>query len=266
MRRRTRASPQAPCTPRAVAWTRVSTTEQADSNYSLPSQRKRIEALAQHDTMPRQKFGTSWQIDTADWFEGRGESAHQGAKREWNAMLDHVRRSPGKYGAILVADLSRFSRALADQLLVCGELQRLGVKVRSAGEPTADLDTPEGWMTAVMAGVISEFHSVKLKARMRDANRDALEAGRWPYQPPCGFVPSEMPGVPSHHDVQGPLMREAFRCVAAGEPVARVWRGLQKRDLRASRTRFAELLRHPIYAGFNILKDGREAPGCGRPS
>lgn len=246
-RRRSRANGHTgPASAVAIGWCRVSTKEQASTNYSLKTQHKLITEFAARDAVALDGFGHGWRIDR--WFTGEGESAYSGKRPEWQAMLEYVRQHPGKYGAILVYDLSRFSRNTLHQALAIQELRSLGVIVRSYCEPNID-DTAAGSLLRNMVGAMAEFQSATYAERARKAKKNSIEAGRYPWEPPCGYLPSATPGVPDIDPVQGELMRQLFEWVAEGEPVAHAHRQLQKRGLTCSRTRAHELLQHRIYIG-----------------
>lgn len=258
MKRRGGSGPVVPNSRRAIAFVRVSTAEQASEGYSLDSQRRRIAEFARSDRVAREAFSAGWEVER--WFEAAGEPGEQGPRAEWNRMLDYVRRQPRTFGAILVYDLSRFSRDLEALLRARRQLHEIGVVVRSACEPSID-DTPEGWTAAVFAGMQANLFVLNLRRRMRQATIDSYEAGRWPHQPPPGYQKSGVPGVPTPAPRAFPLLREGFRRIADGERISAVWRGLRKRGLPTSRTRFHACLSNPFYCGVNVLRDGREVRG-----
>lgn len=251
-----------PASDLAIGWLRVSTKEQADSNHSLPNQRQRIIAFASRDDVATRKFGRGWRIEK--WFEGRGESAFQGRREQWNEMLAHVRRHPGRYGAILVDDLSRFARNVADQAAAFTELRGLGVEIRSVLQPSID-NTPLGRFIGIIQGAIDQLSSDEKSAKSAGAILDSYEAGRWPHQSPTGFRPSGTPGVPEVDGLQGELMRQLFESVADGEHVAAAWRAARRRGLHLSRVRAHELLKSPFYVARIELPDGRLVPGQWQP-
>jgi site-specific DNA recombinase len=252
-----------PATDHAVAWTRVSTKEQAEGNHSLPNQRRRILSFASTDDYALRRFGGGWHVDR--WFVARGESAFAGKRREWLAMLEFVKAHAGRFGAVLVDDLSRFSRRARHQLNAVAELRAVGVVVRSVSEPSFD-ETPSGTLIGTISAAMAEERSANLSVRIMDARRLSLEDGRIPHQPPCGYtVNPARPGIPLIDPAQGPLMRQLFAWVDGGEPVAHAVSQLRKRGLRVSRTRAHELLRSPVYCGLTILGNGREIRGQWEP-
>src|SRR5579872_4268183 len=83
-----------------VIYTRVSTKEQADNNFSLETQKKACEQYAR-------KCG--YQI--MGYFGGTYESAKTDERKEFNNMLSFVRKSKEKISYIIVYSVDRFSRS-----------------------------------------------------------------------------------------------------------------------------------------------------------
>lgn len=88
-----------------VIYTRVSTKEQADNNFSLETQKKACEQYAQ-------KNG----YKVVGYFGGTYESAKTDERREFNNMLSFVKRSCDKVSCIIVYSVDRFSRSGANAI------------------------------------------------------------------------------------------------------------------------------------------------------
>ena len=82
----------------AVAYTRVSTKEQADNNHSLKTQIKHINLYAEKNSL---------RIDME--FGGTYESAKTDERKEFNKMLAYVKLH--RIDTILVYSIDRFSRS-----------------------------------------------------------------------------------------------------------------------------------------------------------
>ena len=83
----------------AVVYTRVSSKEQADNNLSLEFQRKTIEEYAQKSN-----------FTIAAYFGGTYESAKSDGRKEFQRMLDFIKKNKGKVSQVLVYTLDRLSR------------------------------------------------------------------------------------------------------------------------------------------------------------
>src|SRR5947209_2209210 len=81
-----------------VIYTRVSTKEQADNNMSLETQRKMCEQFTQ-----KSKF------IIMGCFGGTYESAKTDERKEFNRMLQFVKKSRVKISYIIVYSVDRFS-------------------------------------------------------------------------------------------------------------------------------------------------------------
>jgi DNA invertase Pin-like site-specific DNA recombinase len=124
---------------RALAWARVSTDKQRERGLSLPEQVKEIYDYAE-------KNG----IEIVEVFE-EAASAYQHEERrvEFHRMLERAKTDSG-IDAIIVHDLSRFSRDNVRALVLLRELREAGVRVLSVTDPETDPDTIAGtFMEAV---------------------------------------------------------------------------------------------------------------------
>ena len=72
-------------TGKVVIYTRVSTKEQADKNLSLETQRKTIEEYAKRQN-----------LEIVSYFGGTYESAKTDGRKEFQRMLDFIKKSKGK--------------------------------------------------------------------------------------------------------------------------------------------------------------------------
>lgn len=117
----------------AVVYTRVSSKEQADNNLSLDFQRKAIEEYAL-----RNGFAT------LEYFGGTYESAKTDGRKEFQRMLDFIKKNKGKVSHILVYTLDRFSRTGGGAIKLAEELrEKYGVTVFAVTQP-ADTSNASG--------------------------------------------------------------------------------------------------------------------------
>ena len=83
----------------AVVYTRVSSKEQADKNLSLDFKKKIV------DEYPNRNGFT-----VVEYFGGTYESAKTDGRKEFQRMLEFIKKNKGKVSHILVYTLDRFSR------------------------------------------------------------------------------------------------------------------------------------------------------------
>lgn len=246
---------------RGAVWTwgyaRVSTKKQERNGFSLEDQQRLVRARAAIDGFSA--------IPPERMICDRGESAYEGDCPGFLGMLDAIRAS-GRAAVVFLLDLDRLARNVGYQNAAFTELAALGARLVVVNQPNLDVTTAAGKFTANVLGSVNQHFSDRLSERMKTAVAGSYERGKWPHQWPAGWLADPAsPGIGRIDPVQGPLMRELFSRVAKGEPLQPVHRALQRRGLKASRTRAYELLVHPIYAGFNALPDGREVAGLWEP-
>jgi site-specific DNA recombinase len=139
----------------AAIYARVSTTEQADTGYSLPKQIGACQRLAHQEgyTVP----------DThifVDDYTGTSLNRPQFMKLRGLVRQRLVQ-------AVFVFDLDRLSRKLAHQLLLSEEFEQAGVALRIVTMPDR-ATTPEAHMLINMRGVFAEYERYKILERTRD--------------------------------------------------------------------------------------------------
>ena len=152
----------------AAIYARVSTTDQADKGYSLPTQIDACQRLAHQEgyTVPESHL-------FVDDYTGTSLNRPQFTK-----LRDLVRQRLVQ--AVIVHDLDRLSRKLAHQLLLSDEFEQAGVTLYVVTIPAHD-KTSETQLLSNVRGIIAEYERAKLLERtMRGLRGRAKE----------GFVPS----------------------------------------------------------------------------
>ena len=151
----------------AAIYARVSTTEQADKGYSLPTQ---IEAcLAWAD---REGYAVPESHRYVDDFTGTSLNRPELKKlREaLYAKLVH---------AVIVYDLDRLARKLAHQLLLTEECEQHGIALCVVSMPASD-KTPESQLLVNVRGIIAEYERSKILERTMRGMRGRAQAGGVP--------------------------------------------------------------------------------------
>ncbi len=169
-------------------------------------------------------------------------------------------RAHREVGYVIVENLSRFARNVADQAQTINTLLECGVRVRSIAEPNVD-ETAAGRLAANIHGAFNQFYSDQLSEKMKVRCRAAVEAGRWPWQAPTGYVnvdSAKEGGANIVPDLkQEPLLRKAFELIGTGlHSQAEVLRVVTEDGLCNRKGRpfipqeFQRILRNPVYAGW----------------
>jgi site-specific DNA recombinase len=156
---------------RAILYARVSTDDQAEKGYSLPTQLEAMRNYAQDNGM---KVVRELQDD------------YSGAKLDRPA-LDILRGmiERNEADAVIVYAADRLSRNLAHLLILREEFNRAGVELHYVNRGKSE-DTAESRLTENIEGVIAEYEREKIKERTRRGKIAKAKAGKWVG---AGFVP-----------------------------------------------------------------------------
>jgi hypothetical protein len=124
---------------KAFAWARVSTDMQEDRGLSMPQQLREIRAYAEKH-----------EIEIVEEFSEAASAFQREEKRvEFRRMIDRA-KTGREVAAILVHDLSRFSRDSARAKVLLRDLHAAGVRVISLNDPVMDPETVAGvYMEAI---------------------------------------------------------------------------------------------------------------------
>jgi len=173
----------------AAIYARVSTTEQADKGYSLPTQLDACQAMARQEgyTVP----------DTHVFVDDyTGTSLN---RPQFTQLRDLVRQRLVQ--AIFVHDLDRLSRKLAHQLLLSEEFEQAGVALRIVTMPDG-AKTPETQLLSNVRGIIAEYERAKILERL---NRGRLGRAKAGYPPasriPLGYRYVKHDGKGGHYEI-----------------------------------------------------------------
>jgi len=180
----------------------VSTTDQADNGYSIPTQIDACQRLAHQEgyTVP----------DThifVDDYTGTSLKRPQFTK-----LRDLIHQQLVQ--AIFVYDLDRLSRKLAHQLLLTDEFEQAGVALRIITMPDT-AKTPETQLLANVRGVIAEYERAKILERTARGRRGRVQAGNATYgRRPLGYVYVKHVDKGAHYEVhpdEASLVQRIFR-------------------------------------------------------
>ena len=240
----------------AVGYGRVSTKEQAKDNNSLPNQQKDVRAYCAQKNLTFERF-----------FEDPGFTGGNLNRPEFQEMVAYLRANKRRIKYVVVNDLSRLSRDAKDQANFMCELEKLGIKLRSVKEPNVD-ETPAGRLFATMFGGFNQLFRDTLKERTKERMRASVEAGRFPWPAPIGYMnrngkgkavvslgPGQANMVPDPERAH--LIRKAFELIATGRyAVAEVLRLVNGMGLRTrtgkplSAQTLNQTLRKEVYCGW----------------
>jgi DNA invertase Pin-like site-specific DNA recombinase len=142
---------------RVVAYTRVSTSEQADSGAGLGAQRAAILAEVER---------RGWQEHEVEWIEDAGFSAKTTKRPGLTHGLDLLAR--GEAAVLIVSRVDRLSRSVLDFAGVMQRAQKEGWALVALDSP-ADLTTPQGGLMANVMIAFAEFERLLIGQRTKEA-------------------------------------------------------------------------------------------------
>jgi len=192
---------------RVVSYTRVSTSEQADSGLGLESQRATIEREAQ---------ARGWTL--AGSYEDAGASGKSvNGRPGLAAALEAVER--GEADGLVVAKLDRLSRSLMDFAAIMERAQRKGWAL-VALDLGVDTSTPAGEMMAHVLATFAQFERRLIGQRTKDAlavkRAEGVILGR-----PVSICPDVAARIHARRQQGSTLAEIAAELNADGIPTAR---------------------------------------------
>ena len=151
---------------KAAFYSRVSTADQVEGT-SLDTQK--AWCLAQINKMGLEFFGE---------YSDKGLSGADESRPGWQLLLADARS--GKFEAVFVYDLDRFTRDMLHGLQATRELRALGVSLHDAKDPDSDAASDSSQLMTGFRLLIAEEERRKIKERTVRGQRAKLEAGLWP--------------------------------------------------------------------------------------
>ncbi len=237
----------------AVIYTRVSSKEQADKNLSLDFQRKVIEEYAQ-----RNGFAI------AECFGGTYESAKTDGRKEFQRMLDYIKKHKGKISHILVYTLDRFSRTGGGAIKIAEELrEKHGTAVFAVTQP-ADTSNPSGVLQQSIHFIFSQYDNQLRKQRAVAGMKEKFEKGIWVTKQPMGYDIVKSNGERKIVvNAIGKKLRKAFIWKSEGMKNDEIIEQLMAMGVPMYKQQLTKVFKNPFYCGLvtHGMLDGRVVEG-----
>jgi site-specific DNA recombinase len=233
--------------PGALVYIRISDEEQGRRNAAnLPVQQKKAT-----------DHGTRLGLPILKVFSDE-ESARTQEREGLQKLLGYCREHRGKVSHVIVADLSRLARNVADQGMLIGRLADIGVTLLSVDEPHIDR-TAAGKLSANLLGSVNQFYSDVLSERVRYRMGEAVKAGRFVWRAPLGYRNVIANGTRNLaiDAERAPMIRKAFELLATGsyqrDAVLRAVNAMGLRTVRGTPVTpqsFSQMVCNPVYMGW----------------
>ncbi|MEK6614955.1 MAG: recombinase family protein [Bacteroidota bacterium] len=174
--RQSKTNIQMVTTKEVVIYTRVSSKEQADKNLSLETQKRAMDEFARRS-----------HLNVAEYFGGTYESAKTDGRKEFQRMLEYIKKRKGKISQILVYSMDRFSRTGGGAIKLATDLrEKYGVSVFAVTQPT-DTANPSGVLHQNIQLLFSEYDNQLRKQKAMAGMKEKFEKGIWVVKPPQGY-------------------------------------------------------------------------------
>lgn len=177
---------------RAVIYARVSTSDQVDGT-SLDTQQAWCRA---------QVNSLGWQF--IDDYVDAGLSGADSNRPQWQRLLTDARE--GRFDAVFVYDLDRFTRDMLHGLQATRQLRDLGISLHDAKNPLTDVASIDSQLMTGVRLLIAEEERRAIKERTVRGQRAKLAAGQW-----AGGKPSygwRLEGIRTRHAYPVPDVQE----------------------------------------------------------
>lgn len=224
----------------AVVYTRVSSKEQADNNLSLDFQRNVIEEYAKRNS-----------YEIAEYFGGTYESAKSDGRKEFQRMLDFIKRNRNKVSHILVYTLDRFSRTGGGAIKIAQELrEQYGVTVFAVTQP-ADTSNPSGVLQQSIHFIFSEYDNQLRKQRAVAGMKEKFSKGVWVTRPPMGYDIVKTNGEQKILvNATGKKLRKAFVWKSEGMKNEQIIERLNTMGVPMYKQQLTKVFKNPFYCGL----------------
>ena len=145
----------------AVGYARISVRDQ--SIYSIPFQKRAIAEYCANN-----------KLELLAFFTDDGESSYTFDRPNWLLLELFLQEHIGKVRYLIVLDLDRFSRNIADAFKKMDQIEtRTGIKILSVHESVdTDTSSPESFLNRAFKLLIANNELLKIGERTRNGIRD----------------------------------------------------------------------------------------------
>ena len=224
---------------RAVVYIRVSTKDQ-EAGFS-PEVQKDI----------CYRWADNHEYQVVKCYEGEYESAKSHNRKRFQEMLGFIMDKRNRIDAVVVYNISRFTRAGMKSFSLVDELMDRGITVFSATS-SYDARTSDGRMQQCLDMMIAERDNSFKSQAVKDAGAKALRSGRWVQKPPRGYdMTTTRDGQVFTVTEEGRLIKDAFRMKADENLTNEEIRVKMKaRGLDISKQNWSNIFANIFYAGY----------------
>lgn len=231
---------------KAIIYTRVSTTEQADEGGSLASQERICRSFANRSG-----------YEVAKVFEERGVSAKTAERPRLQEMKEYCAEHCGDVDALLIYKVDRLARNARDYTALREYFNGLDIEIISVTEPFKN--DPAGRFMENMLAIAAQFENEQRAERCKGGMVEAVKEGRWVWLAPFGYRNTRVNGkkniAPENNLLRVELLREAWSLIDCGHTVSDALRIVTAKGLVGvsgsplSFAVFSKMFRKKVYMG-----------------
>lgn len=224
-----------------VTYTRVSSKEQAEKNMSLETQSKIIQDCIERTGR-----------NLLNCFGGTYESAKTDGRKEFNRMIDYIKKNKGKVDEIMVYSLDRFSRSGGAAIKLAADLrEKYGVIINAVTQPV-DTTNASGILSQGMHLLFSEFDNRLRSQRVVAGLKAKFEMGIWAVNPPQGYDSVKINGERRLIlNAEGRIIAKAFQWKIDGIKNIDIVERLRSLGLsKMKKMQVQRILMNPFYCGM----------------
>lgn len=227
---------------KAIGYLRKSTKDQ--SEHSLDYQERLIREYCQRH-----------QMEVTAVFKDDGESSYTFDRPDFKALEAFIRKNKG-ITHLVIMDLDRFSRNLAEALTKISDLQsKFGIRVLSTSDNfDADFNDPSNFMIRAFKLMMAESELHNIRKRTKAGMVQAALSGRWAHTAPYGYLnrrDKDNKPILEQDPHKALIVRMIFREYLAGVEIHKVL--LRAREMgykQRSKSAIQRILTNPAYCGL----------------
>jgi site-specific DNA recombinase len=219
----------------AIIYIRVSTTEQAETGFSLKAQEETCLEYAKRNN-----------LDVLRIFSEKGESAKTTNRTELKKLFEYISIKSSDVDYLIVFKLDRLSRDLADYTEIVKLLTQYKITLKSATESISP--TPEGKLMQNIIASFAQYDNDQRSQRTRMGMIQAVKEGRWVHKAPLGYRNNKKEGEPSLVPTEEKIIVEKiFSDFARGKKQHRIIEDLKEVGITLSKQTLNKILSNSLY-------------------
>lgn len=228
---------------------------------------------SQHSIERQDMITASWtghqQVTVTDTFIDEGYSARTFDRPDMKALMLFIKKNYRSIDYLVVAELTRFSREAGDAINMVKEIQRTyGIRIVSAGRSCIyDVYDSNSFFMMGLEFLLGNSENIKRQNEINSGIYTAkTEKGKWIQggKAPFGF---RKEGVGKErrlviNEAQAIIVRHIYEAFLNNTPAYLITRQANEMGMnRTSNSYVQEILRNPLYMGYQHVKAWKNNPG-----